>query len=303
METVRLGDRGPSVRKAQEMLNAANKAGLKVDGIFGPKTEDAVVAFQKKRRIYTDGVVGPVTWGELTETYDGPTGTLPDVDARYALIRVHIAKQYKGKGYKSFRIREDVAEGLELVASEMESVGAHLTSSGGTRGLTAPVGSNRSATSFHYTGRAVDLYLYSGMVDPHEAPFVCTRDPEDDRKFIVWARAKRGAPMSLDAVLYEKAEKSTGYPQRIVTTEGRFINFTELMRQEGFERISARRSFFRWGRKNNGGAEWWHFQYERGLVPGESTFGEELLKIYPKSTLEGTPPWKYRHYRFGKEWN
>jgi len=36
--------------------------GLNADGVFGPKTRDAVVAFQKKNGLTADGVVGPATW-------------------------------------------------------------------------------------------------------------------------------------------------------------------------------------------------------------------------------------------------
>jgi len=49
-------------------------------------------------------------------------------------------------------------------------------------------------------------------------------------------------------------------------------------------------------------AEWWHFQYVTGLVQGKTTFGQELLRIYPQADLNGKPPWKYRDYIYGINW-
>lgn len=64
MKTLRKGTEGSDVVTLQVMLNRAG-ANLEDDGVFGSVTEKAVKAFQKKRRIKEDGVVGPVTWGEL----------------------------------------------------------------------------------------------------------------------------------------------------------------------------------------------------------------------------------------------
>ncbi len=47
-DTIKRGDRGDSVKWLQFQLNA-NGAGLDVDGIFGPKTEDAVTNYKKAK--------------------------------------------------------------------------------------------------------------------------------------------------------------------------------------------------------------------------------------------------------------
>jgi len=58
-----MGSSGPTVRNLQEMLNVAIPFPpmLILDGIFGPKTNQRVVAFQKQAGLVADGVVGPVT--------------------------------------------------------------------------------------------------------------------------------------------------------------------------------------------------------------------------------------------------
>jgi peptidoglycan hydrolase-like protein with peptidoglycan-binding domain len=38
---------------------------VSIDGLFGAKTEQAVVNFQKKKQITVDGIVGPQTWARL----------------------------------------------------------------------------------------------------------------------------------------------------------------------------------------------------------------------------------------------
>lgn len=59
------GSYGTSVRVLQKLL-ISNGYAIRVDGAFGPLTETAVKAFQNQRRLVVDGVVGPVTWQQLT---------------------------------------------------------------------------------------------------------------------------------------------------------------------------------------------------------------------------------------------
>jgi len=63
VHTVRLGDRNDwAVKLWQQFLNAANKAGLKVDGDFGPATERETKQWQRKAGLVADGIVGRKTW-------------------------------------------------------------------------------------------------------------------------------------------------------------------------------------------------------------------------------------------------
>ena len=71
--TVHRGSAGPAVRAVQDQVNFRNlKDGrtLAVDGLFGPKTEASVRAFQKAMAaevagFRVDGMVGPQTWQAL----------------------------------------------------------------------------------------------------------------------------------------------------------------------------------------------------------------------------------------------
>lgn len=60
----RKGDVGEYVRIIQHRLNELGYD-LVEDGIFGPKTKNAVVAFQTSKEIDIDGIVGPQTWKTL----------------------------------------------------------------------------------------------------------------------------------------------------------------------------------------------------------------------------------------------
>lgn len=53
------GSKGDDVKKLQTLLK------IKVDGDFGPKTSDAVVSFQKAKKLVADGKVGTYTWVAL----------------------------------------------------------------------------------------------------------------------------------------------------------------------------------------------------------------------------------------------
>lgn len=59
-KTLRLGSTGIDVRKLQEKLNECGYI-LKVDGIFGRMTQEAVISYQKKHQLVPDGICGKFT--------------------------------------------------------------------------------------------------------------------------------------------------------------------------------------------------------------------------------------------------
>ncbi|MEX0349360.1 MAG: peptidoglycan-binding protein [Paracoccaceae bacterium] len=66
MKKLKKGSKGSDVKTLQTTLNKTPpKAKLKVDGDFGAKTEAAVKAFQKAKRLKQDGIVGEKTLSAL----------------------------------------------------------------------------------------------------------------------------------------------------------------------------------------------------------------------------------------------
>lgn len=67
---LRTGSTGAAVRDLQELLNFALflQPLLVVDGIFGPKTNQRVIAFQKTSGLMADGIAGPLTGNSLVGT-------------------------------------------------------------------------------------------------------------------------------------------------------------------------------------------------------------------------------------------
>lgn len=60
---LRIGSTGSDVRDVQQLLNFTLPLQplLAVDGIFGPKTNQRVIAYQKQFGLMADGIVGPMT--------------------------------------------------------------------------------------------------------------------------------------------------------------------------------------------------------------------------------------------------
>lgn len=74
------GARGQQVRQLQYMLRVVSRfipavPSVNIDGIFGPATRAAVIAYQNFSGLSPDGIVGPVTWNSL---YNRVAGILED---------------------------------------------------------------------------------------------------------------------------------------------------------------------------------------------------------------------------------
>lgn len=318
-----LNSKGDAVRAVQRMLAFLGYRGRRVrkgiseevpvedDGEFGGITESAVLAFQTDQGLYADGKVGDTTLAALSKafalrhqelTVPGPAAAFPPpgvpagpaaLPAMGILPWEECPADKVGEGYGRVWLRADTAAAYRQVRAEVLRQGGLLTSSGGRRDLHTKVGPNQSATSMHYGGRALDLFIYSGMQDAKRDAYVTER--LGDRRYRVWARcspARVATPADLPPAITVGNAVTAGNRINGVSVTDHFIDLTALFARHGFRPIRARPGFEQGG--NYLGAEWWHFQWEDGLVAGQTTFGSDLLRAYPRATLESTPPWQFR---------
>jgi hypothetical protein len=206
-------------------------------------------------------------------------------------------------GYSSMKLREDAAKVYNQLKDEVNSLGGIVTTSGGVRSLAnTKKSASRSQTSIHYTGLAFDLGMWTGMFDgvinkglrvkAVEQPYIIEK--VGTRNWHVWCRTENpNVPVrKLEAYIF---------PHKKVTVEGRFFSFTDLAAKYGFTPIGARGNFFSGGKFTQ--AEWWHFNYTKPLIKGESTFASILEELWNDKQLEGFPGYaKFGPRVWGERW-
>lgn len=119
---VRRGMRGENVLRIQELLRAAGHDPKKLDGIFGPETEDAVKAFQTATGVNADGIVGPKTWDQLLSAVDA--------EARRTFTR-KVTRALAGQA-------ADLVTALDDYAATLDAAPADLTASAWKTLFSAP---------------------------------------------------------------------------------------------------------------------------------------------------------------------
>jgi len=61
----KVGDQNANVTLIQTVLSKNGYPTGGIDGIFGEKTRQAVIAFQSAQGLQADGIVGPLTWNAI----------------------------------------------------------------------------------------------------------------------------------------------------------------------------------------------------------------------------------------------
>ena len=110
------GSEGELVKKIQIKL------GVDPIGKFGPKTEEAVIAWQKKNGLTPDGVVGPATLEKMGIKVDAAVVTPAPAATKYS--KAKIEETVKAKGYKWF---EDKDFHLNIVGVRNSDTGKKVT--------------------------------------------------------------------------------------------------------------------------------------------------------------------------------
>lgn len=91
----KMGSSGEEVRRIQSKLKSLGYYSSSVDGIYGSKTKDAVIAFQKNCGIKADGIAGPTTL--LYMGLSGSSSSLSSSD-EWLLAKL-IAAEARGESY------------------------------------------------------------------------------------------------------------------------------------------------------------------------------------------------------------
>ena len=217
------------------------------------------------------------------------------------------ADRYRG-GYSSLQLRADLTASYRAAYRHVHALGGVLTSSGGIRDLREKATAGRSKTSLHYTGRALDLFIYSGMQGGNE-PMLVTRAGGTDvnpewKLYCVSATPMPESPLYDTAWIAERDVECARWVKNVgyATFERRATCFclTDVMARYGWEPIPARRTW----RAEYTACEWWHFQNAQGLTLGVSTFGEQLLQVWPDEDVRASglslgAVWAGRSFRVG----
>ena len=129
METLFLGSTGPNVKLIQSLLNRIGYNAGQVDGIFGPRTQAAVMAFQSNNGLVPDGIVGVATWNiflRLLRGYDIYTirsgDTLYSIAQRYYTTVNAILTANPGLDPLSLRVAQRiiVPYGIDIVFTDID---------------------------------------------------------------------------------------------------------------------------------------------------------------------------------------
>lgn len=149
---LRLGSSGQDVVTLQYLLNVAAEFNSTIpapvqNGNFGEETQQAVVAFQRAAGLEPDGIVGPLTWQALYNTYLGINNVIPPgVDASVTEYVVRsgdtlwlIARRYN--------TTVDAIKSLNGLTSDILSIGQVLR---------LPTRESAEESYFEYTVRSGD---------------------------------------------------------------------------------------------------------------------------------------------------
>jgi len=134
--TLRVGNTSPltAVRDLQRDLGERGFFSGKVDGLFGPRTKAAVLAFQSHAGLTTDGIVGPQTWAALEDASPAPVRAVSEDALRAEGSRIIAAAdsaEAEASKAKTFTVSTaGVGAGAYLIEN-MDDVGGKLASAEG----------------------------------------------------------------------------------------------------------------------------------------------------------------------------
>lgn len=194
-------------------------------------------------------------------------------------------------GFADFRIREDFVESYQRVRASARALGGVVTSSGAIRDLHEPATQGRSRTSLHYTGRALDLYVESGMRSARNPYAVVPVRTGGTVRWTIWCESvnpQRDSEQYDETLIVEQElrcavwKANVGYT--LVSRSGRFFSLTALFVREGWLPIPARSDW----KTSYLSCEWWHFQNQTGLQENVTKFGTELRQVWSAALVNAS---------------
>ncbi|TYQ14950.1 UNVERIFIED_CONTAM: g-D-glutamyl-meso-diaminopimelate peptidase [Acetivibrio alkalicellulosi] len=129
METLRLGSTGPNVKLVQSLLKKIGYDPGPIDGVYGPRTQQAVATFQRDNNLTPDGIVGPVTWNIFLRFLKGfdiysvrPRDTLNKIAQKYYTTTNAIVTANPGINPDIINVgqRITVPYGLDVVFTDID---------------------------------------------------------------------------------------------------------------------------------------------------------------------------------------
>lgn len=92
MQTLKINSIGPLVEFLQNILHNLNFYNSQIDGIFGEKTQNAVITFQKQNNLVPDGIVGFRTWNSLSPYINGGLGFIvpTNINYSYSILKLNL---------------------------------------------------------------------------------------------------------------------------------------------------------------------------------------------------------------------
>ncbi len=93
----KMGSTGSEVRQIQTKLKNWGYYSGSVDGIYGTKTKNAVISFQRKNRLTADGIAGPATLAAMGIASGSSSGGTSNND--YNLLARLISAEARGEPY------------------------------------------------------------------------------------------------------------------------------------------------------------------------------------------------------------
>lgn len=154
MRTLKFGMEGQDVRELQEVLTLREYSLGKVDGDFGNKTKQAVIAFQKDAGLEQDGEYGPKTRKALEQI---------EVFSFKTDKNKQLSNNFKVKEFRCNDGSDKIVVDTEFVETKLQDIRNHfkaaVTINSAYRTPTYNKKVGGASSSYHVKGRAFDIVV------------------------------------------------------------------------------------------------------------------------------------------------